>query len=130
MDPSSKSGLLMEAWLQEHELWDITMGAEHQPSGALIQANSEQVCLVAITKRNWKNKDEQASGTIVLCLEPSVQHMIIGKKIAKAIWDQLQTSFGMQNADQLITDFKSAVVMMLPVDRPLTTIDQMTIKFG
>ena len=56
--------------------------------------------------------------------------MIIGKKMAKAIWDQLQTAFGKQNADQVITDFKSAVVMMLPVDRPQTAIDQMTIKFG
>jgi len=90
----------MQAWLQKHELWDITMGAEHQPSRALIQANPDQAHLAAIAK------------------------------MAKAIWNQLQTSFGMQNPDHLITDFKSAVTMMFPVDRPLTIIDQITIKFG
>jgi len=48
----------MQAWLQEHELWDITMGAECQPSGALIWANPEQACLAVIAKWNWKIKDE------------------------------------------------------------------------
>ena len=56
--------------------------------------------------------------------------MINGTKMAKSIWDQLQAAFGKQTTDQVIADFKSAVVMMMLVDRPQTVIDQMTIKFG
>jgi len=48
----------MKAWLQEHQLWDITTRIECQPGGALIQANPEQAPLTVIAKRNWKNKDE------------------------------------------------------------------------
>jgi len=48
----------MKTWLKEHQLWEITTGVERQPSGALIQANPEQARLMAITKRDWKNKDE------------------------------------------------------------------------
>jgi len=56
--------------------------------------------------------------------------MINGTKMAKSICDQLQAAFGKQTTDQVIADFKSAVVMMMLVDRPQTVIDQMTIKFG
>jgi len=48
----------MKTWLQENHLWEITTRAECQPGRALIQANPEQVCLAAIAKRDWKNKDE------------------------------------------------------------------------
>jgi len=48
----------MKTWLKENQLWKITTGAERQPGRALIQANPEQVRLAAITKRDWKDKDE------------------------------------------------------------------------
>jgi len=48
----------MKTWLQENHLWEITTGAEHQPSRALIQTNPEQAHLAAIAKRDWKIKDE------------------------------------------------------------------------
>jgi len=72
MDLSFEWTVTMKAWLQEHQLWNITTGIECQPSRALIQANPEQACLVVIAKRNWKNKDEQASGSIMLCLELNI----------------------------------------------------------
>jgi len=122
--------ITMKTWLKEHQLWEITTGVEWQPSGALIQANSEQVHLMAIAKRDWKNKDEWASGSIMLCLELSICPMVNDTKTAKSIWDQLQASFGKQTTDQLITDYKSVVTMMMAVDNPQHIINQMTIKFG
>ena len=50
--------------------------------------------------------------------------------MARSIWDQLQASFGKQTTDQLITNYKSAVTMMMAVDNPQHVINQMTIKFG
>jgi len=50
--------IAMKKWLQENQLWEITTGAEHQPGGALIQANPEQARLAAVTKRDWKEKDD------------------------------------------------------------------------
>jgi len=121
----------MKTWLKEHQLWEITTGVECQPSRALVQANPEQACLMAIAKRDQKNKDEPASGSIMLCLELSIHPMVNGTKTAKYIWDQLQASFGKQSADQLITDYKSIVtMMMMAVDNPQHIINQMTIKFG
>ena len=120
----------MKKWLQENDLWEITTGAERQPGRALIQANPEQVRLVAVTKRDWKEKDDRAAHSILLCLDPTICPMVNGTKMAKSIWNQLQASFGKQTADQLIADYKLAVTMMMAVDNPQHVINQMTIKFG
>jgi len=121
--------IAMKTWLKEHQLWEITTRVEHQPGGALVWANPEQACLAVITKRDWKNKDEQASGLIMLCLKPNVHPMVNGTKTAKSIWDQLQATFGKQSADQLIANYKSMVTMMMAVNNPQHVINQMTIKF-
>ena len=63
----------------------------------------------------------------MLCLKLSIHPMVNGTKMAKSIWDQLQATFGKQTADQLIADY---ITMMMAVDKPQHTIDQMTIKFG
>jgi len=66
----------------------------------------------------------------MLCLKLSIHPDVNGIKSAKSIWNQLQASFGKQTADQLITDYKLAVTMMMTMDKPQHIIDQMTIKFG
>jgi len=66
----------------------------------------------------------------MLWLNLTVCPMVNGTKLAKSIWDQLQASFGKQTADQLITDYKSVVTMMMAVDNLQHVINQMTIKFG
>ena len=111
----------MRAWLRSKGLWQITNGNEKKfnelnpsTSSAACKANYKQ-CM------DWDNKDDQAYGTILLRVNPSVAVLANSALTAKAIWEVLHAAFSTSGPSAIFADFKNAISRRSPWLTPLLT---------
>ena len=58
---------------------------------------------------DWDNKDNQAYGTILLRVNPSIAVIATSSLTAKEVWEALHTAFGTMGPSAIFADFKNAI---------------------
>jgi len=99
----------MRTWLRSNGLWRITNRNEKKfqeldpsASAAAREANYKQ-------HMDWDNKDDQAYGTILLRVNPSIAVIATSSLTAKEVWEALHTAFGTMGPSAIFADFKNAI---------------------
>jgi len=116
----------MKAWLWSKGLWQITVGNEQKFPEADANAT------IAICEANykswmeWDNKDDQAYGTILLCVNPSVTVVADSAATANIVWQALQAAFSQTGPSAIFTEFKSVISQKISMATP--TIDIMAMN--
>ena len=77
----------------------------------------------------WDNKDDQAYGSILLQVNPSVAVVASGSATTNAIWLALQTAFGQTGPSAIFTKFKGAISKKISMGNPALDIMEMNEKF-
>jgi len=119
----------MRAWLWSKGLWQITNGNEKKfqelnpsTSAAACEANYKQ-------RMDWDNKDDQACGTILLWVNPSVAALANSALTAKAIWEVLHAAFGTTGPSAIFTEYKNAISKKISAANPTLDIMEMNKNF-
>ena len=78
---------------------------------------------------DWDNKDNQAYGTILLRVNPSMAVVANSCLTAKAIWEVLHAAFGTTGPSAIFADFKNAISKKISVANPTINIMEMNESF-
>jgi hypothetical protein len=118
----------MRAWLRSQGYWQVVSGAEKKPV-LPPQATTAQTAEVGSSIMAWENKNDQAFGSIILCLAPSLRQHANAKATAKQVWELLATDYGVDGPSQAFIDFRTAITIKIPANNPSPAISQMANKF-
>jgi hypothetical protein len=118
----------MRAWLRSQGFWQVVSGAELKPI-LLPQATAVQTTEIGARITAWENKNDQAFGSIVLRLAPSLRQHANTKTTAKQVWELLATDYGVDGPSQAFIDFRTAITIKIPANNPSPSISQMADKF-
>jgi hypothetical protein len=78
----------------------------------------------------WTKHDQQALGSIMLCVTPLIQQDLATIDTAEDVWDHLETAYGMAMPTSIYKDFKEALNMHInPSQHPGPQIDKMQACF-
>jgi hypothetical protein len=83
----------MQAWLQSQGFWQVVSGAEERPMQP-AQSTVAQATEINTRITAWENKNDQAFGSIILRLAPSICQHANAKDTAKEVWELLATNYG------------------------------------
>jgi len=119
----------MKAWLQSKGLWQITSGNERKFPKA--DASASQATCKANYKQHmdWDNKDDQAYGTMLLRVNPSVAAVTTSTTTARDVWMALHTAFSTTSPSAIFTEFKNAISKKISVANPTLNIMEMNENF-
>jgi len=78
---------------------------------------------------DWDNKDNQAYGTILLRVNPSVAVIANSSLTAKAVWEVLHATFGTTGPLAIFANFKNAISKKISVANPAVDIMEMYESF-
>jgi len=78
---------------------------------------------------DWDNKDDQAYGTILLQVNPSVAALANSTLTAKAIWEALHAAFGTTGPLAIFTEFKNVISKKISMANPTLNIMEMNENF-
>jgi len=78
---------------------------------------------------DWDNKDNQAYGTILLHINPSVAVLANSALTAKAIWEALHAAFSTTGPLAIFTNFKNAISKKISMASPALDIMEMNKSF-
>jgi len=119
----------MRAWLRSKGLWQITNGNEKKfneldpsASSAAREANYKQ-------HMDWDNKNDQAYGTILLRVNPSIAVVANSCLTAKSVWEVLHAAFGTTGPLAIFADFKNAISKNISAANPAINIMEMNESF-
>jgi hypothetical protein len=118
----------MRAWLLSQGFWQVVSGAELKPV-LLLQATAAQTTEIGARITAWENKNNQAFGSIVLRLAPSLRQHANAKTTAKQVWELLATDYGVDGPSQAFIDFRMTITIKIPANNPSPSILQMADKF-
>jgi transposase InsO family protein len=118
----------MRAWLRSQGYWQVVSGAEKKPV-LPPQATTAQTAEVGSSIMAWENKNDQAFGSIILCLAPSLRQRANAKATAKQVWELLATDYGVDGPSQAFIDFRTAITIKILANNPSPSISQMADKF-
>jgi len=77
----------------------------------------------------WDNKNNQAYGMILLCVNPSVAIVTNSAATANAVWQALQAAFGQTGPLAIFTKFKGAISQKISMANPAINIMTMNEHF-
>jgi hypothetical protein len=78
----------------------------------------------------WTKHDQQALGSIMLCITPSIQQDLATFNDAKDVWNHLETTYGTATPISIYKDFKEALNMHInPSQHPGPQMDKMQACF-
>jgi len=77
----------------------------------------------------WDNRDDQAYGSILLWVNPSVAAIATSATTANATWQALHTTFGQTGLSAIFTKFKSAISQKISAENPVIDIMAMNENF-
>jgi hypothetical protein len=118
----------MRAWLRSQGYWQVVSGAEKKPI-LPPQATTAQTAEVGSSIMAWENKNDQAFGSIILRLAPSLRQRANAKATVKQVWELLATDYGVDGPSQAFIDFRTAITIKIPANNPSPAISQMADKF-
>jgi hypothetical protein len=118
----------MRAWLRSQGYWQVVSGAEKKPV-LPPQATSAQATELGPSIMAWENKNDQAFGSIILRLAPSLRQRANAKSTAKQVWELLATNYGVDGPSQAFIDFRTAITIKILANNPSPSISQMANKF-
>jgi len=78
---------------------------------------------------DWDNKDDQAYGTILLRVNPSIAVIATSSLTAKEVWEALHTAFGTTSPSAIFADFKNAISKKISAANPAINIMEMNESF-
>jgi len=78
---------------------------------------------------DWDNKDDQAYGTILLRVNPSVATISNSTLTVKAVWEVLHTAFGTTGPSAIFTNFKNVISKKISMANPTLDIMEMNESF-
>jgi len=78
---------------------------------------------------DWDNKDDQAYGTILLRVNPSVAVVANSSLTAKEVWEALHTAFGTTGPSAIFADFKNVISKKISAANPAIDIMEMNESF-
>jgi len=78
---------------------------------------------------DWDNKDDQAYGTILLRVNPSMAVIATSSLTAKEVWEALHTAFGMMGPLAIFTNFKNVISKKISAANPAIDIMEMNESF-
>jgi len=119
----------MKAWLQSKGLWQITSRNERKSLEAAknapstVQEANYKVCM------DWDNKDDQAYGTILLRVNPSVATVATSATTARDVWTAFHTAFSTTGPSAIFTEFKNAISKKISMADPTLDIMEMNENF-
>jgi len=78
---------------------------------------------------DWDNKDDQAYGTILLRVNPSVAVVANSSLTAKAVWEALHAAFSTTGPSAIFANFKNAISKKISLANPAIDIMEMYKSF-
>ena len=123
----------MKAFLMSQGLWGYVNGAITMPvitadpniAAQVANHTAQQAALTA-----WNKADDQALGSIILCLKPELQQHATQATSASA-WDALEQRYSAPTVPSIYKDFKEAISICInPNQHPATQFDKLSAAFA
>ena len=129
----------MKAYLMSQGLWGYAKGTIDKPpfptpvdkDGKAKKVTDKEKAKWHEAHDPWKQSQDMAQGSIMLCLSPSVQQNYASADSAETLWDNLQSAYDITNVPTIYKDFKEIISFCInPNQHPTPQFDRLSAAFG